>query len=62
MFKERIIYMLKILKKLLIISLILLIQSIIVIYKIISKLWKKYNTNIKEFVKKLDNELKVELQ
>lgn len=54
--------MLKILKKLLIISLILLIQSIIVIYKIISKLWKKYNTNIKEFVKKLDNELKVELQ
>ena len=52
----------KILKKILIISLILLIQSIIVIYKMISKFWKKYNTNIKDFVKKLDNELKVELQ
>lgn len=54
--------MLKILKKILIISLILLIQSIIVIYKMIAKFWKKYNTNIKDFVKKLDNELKVELQ
>jgi len=52
----------KILKKILIISLILLIQSIIVIYKMIAKFWKKYNTNIKDFVKKLDNELKVELQ
>ena len=52
----------KILKKILIISLILLIQSVIVIYKMIAKFWKKYNTNIKDFVKKLDNELKVELQ
>ena len=52
----------KILKKILIISFILLIQSIIVIYKMIAKFWKKYNTNIKDFVKKLDNELKVELQ
>lgn len=50
------------LKKILIISLILLIQSIIVIYKIISKFWKKYNSNIKNFVKKLDKELRVELQ
>ena len=54
--------MLKILKKLLIISLILLIQSVIVIYKIISKFWRKYNINIKDFVRKLDKELKVELQ
>lgn len=52
----------KILKKILIISLILLIQSVIVIYKMIAEFWKKYNTNIKDFVKKLDNELKVELQ
>ena len=52
----------KILKKILIISLILLIQSVIVIYKIISKFWRKYNINIKDFVRKLDKELKVELQ
>ena len=54
--------MLKIIKKLLIISLILLIQSLIVIYKIISKFWEKNNTNIKSFIKKLDQELRVELQ
>lgn len=54
--------MLKILKKLLIISLILLIQSVIVIYKIISKFWRKYNINIRDFVRKLDKGLKVELQ
>lgn len=54
--------MLKIIKKILIISLILLIQSLIVIYKIISKFCEKNNTNIKNFVKKLDQELRVELQ
>lgn len=52
----------KIVKKILIISTILLIQSLIVIYKIISKFWTKYNSNIKKFVKKLDNELRTELQ
>lgn len=50
------------LKKILIIFLILFIQSIRIIYLIISKFWQKYNTNIKNFVKRLDNELRVELQ
>ncbi len=54
--------MLKIIKKIFIISLILLIQFLVVIYKILSKFWKKNSTDIKEFVKKLDQELRVELQ
>lgn len=60
--KERIISMLKIIKKIFIISLILFIQSLIVIYKIISKFWRKNNSFIKNFIKKLDRELRVELQ
>lgn len=52
----------KTLKKVLIIIAILLIQSFIVIYKIISKLWKKYNENLKQFIKRLDIELRRELQ
>ena len=43
--------MLKIIKKVFIISLILLIQFLVVIYKILSKFWKKNSTDIKEFVK-----------
>ena len=54
--------MLKIVKKIFIISLILFIQSVIVIYKIISNFWRKNNSNIKSFIKKLDQELRVELQ
>lgn len=54
--------MLKIVKKIFIISLILFIQSVIVIYKIISNFWRKNNSIIKSFIKKLDKELKVELQ
>lgn len=54
--------MLKIIKKIFIISLILFIQSLIVIYKIISKFWRKNNSFIKNFIKKLDRELRVELQ
>lgn len=52
----------KTLKKVLIIISILLIQSFIVIYKIISKLWEKYNENLKQFIKRLDIELRRELQ
>lgn len=51
----------KILKKILIIFLILFIQSICIIYRIISKIWQKYNINIKKFVKILDKELREEL-
>ena len=58
--QEGIIYM-KILKRFLIIFLILFIQSLCIIYRIISKLWQKYNTNVKNFVKKLDKELRAEL-
>lgn len=54
--------MLKIIKKIFIISLILFIQSVIVIYRIISKFWRKNNSYIKKFIKKLDRELRVELQ
>lgn len=54
--------MLKIIKKIFIISLILFIQSVIVIYIIISKFWRKNNSYIKNFIKKLDRELRVELQ
>ncbi len=54
--------MMKIIKNVLIICAILLIQSLIFLYRIISKFWEKYNKNIKNFVKKLDNELRVELQ
>lgn len=54
--------MLKIIKKIFIISLILFIQSLIVIYKIISKFWRKNNSFIKNFIKKLDRELRVELR
>ena len=52
----------KILKKILLVSLILLIQALIWIYRIISNFWEKYNTNIKNFVRKLDKELRTELQ
>jgi len=52
----------KILKNLFILFLILIIQSFIVIYKIISVFWTKYNTKIKDFVKRLDKELRIELQ
>ena len=54
--------MMKIIKNVLIICAILLIQSLIFLYRIISKFWEKYNKNIKKFIKKLDNELRVELQ
>lgn len=54
--------MLKIIKKIFIISLILFIQSVIVIYRIISKFWRKNNSYIKNFIKKLYRELRVELQ
>jgi len=54
--------MLKIIKKIFIISLILFIQSVIVIYRIISKFWRKNNSYIKNFIKKLDRELRIELQ
>lgn len=54
--------MMKIIKNVLIICAILLIQSLIFLYRIISKFWKKYNKNIKYFVKKLDNKLRIELQ
>lgn len=53
--------MLKKVKKLLLISLILLIQSLIITYKFISKFWKKYNSNIKNFVKNLDKELRMQI-
>lgn len=54
--------MLKVIKKMLIISLILFIQLMIVVYRSMSKFWEKYNVNIKDFIKKLDEELRVELQ
>ncbi len=52
----------KIIKNVLVISLILLIQALIWIYRIISNFWEKYSYNIKNFVKKLDKELRIELQ
>ncbi len=52
----------KILKKILIISLILFIQFLTTTYKIISTLWEKYNRCIKDFIKKLDKELRAEIQ
>lgn len=54
--------MLKVIKKIIIISLIVLIQIMIAIYRSMSKFWEKYNVNIKDFIKKLDRELRVELQ
>lgn len=51
----------KTLKRILIIFVILFIQSLRIIYRIISKLWQKYNTNVKKFVKRLDKELRAEL-
>ena len=45
-----------------IIIIILLIQSSVAIYKIISKFWRKNNTKIKNIIKKLDKELRIELQ
>ena len=54
--------MLKIIKKIFIIIIILLIQSSVAIYKIISKFWRKNNTKIKNIIKKLDKELRIELQ
>mgnify|MGYP001625531166 FL=1 len=52
----------KVVKKVLIVCLILIIQSLIFIYNIITKFWDKYNVSIKKFVKKLDKELRTELQ
>ena len=52
----------KVVKKVLIVCLILIIQSLIFIYKIITKFWDKYNVDIKKFIKKLDKELRMELQ
>lgn len=52
----------KVVKKVLIVCLILIIQSLIFIYKIITKFWDKYNVAIKKFIKKLDKELRMELQ
>lgn len=40
----------------------LIYPTLIVIYKIISKFWRKNNSFIKNFIKKLDRELRVELQ
>ena len=54
--------MLKIIRKIFIIIIILLIQSSVAIYKIISKFWRKNNTKIKNIIKKLDKELRIELQ
>lgn len=51
----------KILKKTLIICSLLLIRFFILVYKIISNLWGKYNTNIKKFVINLDDALRSEL-
>lgn len=52
----------KIIKKVLIICLILIIQSFIFVYKIITKFWAKHNIIIKKLIKKIDNELRAELQ
>ena len=52
----------KFLKKVLLISIILFIQFLTITYKIISTLWEKYNRCIKDFIKKLDNELRLELR
>ena len=52
----------KSIKKILLVIFILLIQALIWIYKIISNFWEKYNSNIKKFVKRLDKELRTELQ
>ena len=52
----------KLIKKILIISLILIIQSLIVIYKIISNFWSKNKHNVKFFIEKLDATLRYELQ
>ena len=51
----------KVIKKVLIITLILLIDSISCMYKIIQKFWNKNNGLIKSFVKKLDEGLRNEL-
>lgn len=51
----------KIVKRILIITIIIFIQSLIFTYKIISNFWKKYNTNLKKFIKRLDKELREEL-
>lgn len=52
----------KLIKKILILSLILIIQSLIVIYKIISNFWNKNKSNLKFFIEKLDDALRYELQ
>lgn len=51
----------KMLKKILIIGGIFFIQFLFISYRIIYKLWRKYNRNVKEFIKKLDKELRAEL-
>ena len=51
----------KIVKRILIITTIILIQSLKLLYKIICFFWKKYNKSVKEFLKKLDIELRNEL-
>lgn len=45
-------------KKVLILVLILLIKASKFIYKIISGLWRKYNSDIKKIVNNLDEELR----
>lgn len=52
----------KIIKKILIICLILVIQSFIFMYKIIAKFWRKHNGKIKDFIEKINKELRTELQ
>lgn len=51
----------KIVKRILIITIIIFIQSLFFTYSIISNIWKKYNKNIKNFIKRLDKELRVKL-
>ena len=50
--------MLKIIKKTLLILFIIFIEISFLIYKMSSKFWRKYNRNIKNIAKGLDNELK----
>jgi len=51
----------KIVKRILIITIIIFIQSLFFTYRIISNFWKKHNKNMKNLIKRLDKELRVKL-
>lgn len=50
--------MLKVIKKMIIILLLIIIETLFFIYRIISKFWKKYNSDFKNIAKSCDYELR----